>query len=113
MEEEMKVDGKNLNQTADILGKAKNIKDKNSESATKILKEYQSPFKFHSQVDISDNARMANKIKDAAQAAPDVDQQKVAKFRELIDSGKYHVNAEAIADKMVDDELSFAAATKQ
>ncbi|MCB0368089.1 MAG: flagellar biosynthesis anti-sigma factor FlgM [Bdellovibrionales bacterium] len=55
---------------------------------------------------LSDRAQEARKIKELAMSAPDVDQAKVDKFRKLIDEGKYKVDAKAVADKMVDDELS-------
>lgn len=57
-------------------------------------------------VNVSDRAQEAKRIKDLAMAAPDVDQAKVEKFRKLIDEGKYKVDAQAVADKMVDEELS-------
>ncbi len=56
-------------------------------------------------VDVSPRAQEAKKIKDIALATPDVDEAKVAKFRELIDSGNYKIDAKAIADKMVDEHL--------
>lgn len=57
-------------------------------------------------INLSDRALEAKKIKELALAAPDVDQAKVEKFRKLIDEGKYKVDAKAVADKMVDEELS-------
>ncbi len=56
-------------------------------------------------VDVSPRAQEAKKIKELAMAAPDVDEAKVAKFRQLIDDGKYKIDAKAIADKMVDEHL--------
>lgn len=60
-----------------------------------------------SKVDVSKRAQEAKKIKELAMAAPDVDQAKVEKFRKLIEDGKYKVDAKAVADKMVDDELNY------
>ena len=60
-----------------------------------------------SKVDVSNRAQEAKKIKELAMAAPDVDQAKVEKFRKLIEDGKYKVDAKAVADKMVDDELNY------
>lgn len=60
-----------------------------------------------SRVAVSSRAQEAKKIKELALAAPDVDQAKVEKFRKLIEDGKYKVDAKAVADKMVDDELNF------
>lgn len=60
-----------------------------------------------SKVAVSSRAQEAKKIKEIAMAAPDVDQAKVEKFRKLIEEGKYKVDANAVADKMVDDELNY------
>ena len=60
-------------------------------------------------VNISEKAKEMQRVKELAKQAPDVDAEKVAKFRSLIASGEYKVNAEAIADRMLDDELSLAA----
>lgn len=59
-----------------------------------------------SKVDVSTKAQEAKRIKELAKAAPDVDMEKVAKFRQMIDEGKYKVDAKAVADRLVDDELS-------
>lgn len=56
-------------------------------------------------VELSPRAQEAKKIKELAMAAPDVDEAKVAKFRKLIDEGKYNIDAKAIADRMVDEHL--------
>lgn len=56
-------------------------------------------------VDLSDRALEAKRIKELATAAPDIDMEKVEKFRKLIDEGKYKVDAQAVADKMVDDHM--------
>ncbi|UOE99917.1 flagellar biosynthesis anti-sigma factor FlgM [Bdellovibrio reynosensis] len=60
-----------------------------------------------SKVELSPRAQEAKRIKELAMSAPDVDEAKVAKFRKLIDEGKYNVDAKAIADKMVDEHLEF------
>ncbi len=56
-------------------------------------------------IDLSDRAQEAKRIQELATAAPDVDTEKVEKFRRLIDSGEYKVDAKAVADKMVDEHL--------
>lgn len=56
-------------------------------------------------VDVSSRAQDAKRIKELAMQAPDVDMEKVEKFRRLIDAGQYKVDAKAVADKMVDDHL--------
>ncbi|MBX2988561.1 MAG: flagellar biosynthesis anti-sigma factor FlgM [Bdellovibrionaceae bacterium] len=57
-------------------------------------------------VDVSDRAQEAKRIKELANARPDVDMEKVAKFRNLIESGQYKVDARAVADRMVDEAIS-------
>lgn len=56
-------------------------------------------------LDLSERAQDIRKAKELAQATPDVDMDKVEKFRKLIDEGKYKVDAKAVADRMVSDGL--------
>lgn len=57
------------------------------------------------QVQVSDRAQEAKRIQELAKSAPDIDMEKVQKFRDLVDSGKYKVDARAVADRMVDEYL--------
>ena len=57
------------------------------------------------QLDLSDRAKDIRQAKEIASAAPDIDMEKVEKFRKLIDDGKYKVDAKAVADRMVSDSL--------
>lgn len=93
------VDGAKTNRAEKAGGKAL---DKVSEESSKMdaLKDLGS-----SKVEVSPRAVEAKKIKELAMAAPDVDEAKVAKFRQLIDEGKYKVDAKAVADRMVDDHM--------
>jgi negative regulator of flagellin synthesis FlgM len=61
-----------------------------------------------SKVDLSPRAQDMKKIKEAAMAAPDINEEKVARLQKLIDNGEYKVAAKDIADKMVDEELSWS-----
>ena len=56
-------------------------------------------------LDLSERAQDIRKAKELAQATPDVDMDKVDKFRKLIDEGKYKVDAKAVADRMVNEGL--------
>ena len=56
-------------------------------------------------VDLSARAQDVQRIKELANATPDVDQAKVEKFRKLIDEGKYKVDSKAVADRLVDEHL--------
>jgi negative regulator of flagellin synthesis FlgM len=64
-----------------------------------------------SKVQVSPKAQEAKRIKELAMAAPDVDMAKVAKFRQMIDEGKYKVDAKAVAERLVDDELAMEELT--
>jgi negative regulator of flagellin synthesis FlgM len=56
-------------------------------------------------VDLSPRAQEMKKIKEAAMAAPDIDEEKVARLQKLIDKGEYKVDSKDIADKMVDEQI--------
>lgn len=60
-------------------------------------------------VELSPRVQDIKKIKEIANSAPDVDAEKVAKFKQMIAEGKYKVDAKAIADKMVDEHLKSRA----
>lgn len=57
-----------------------------------------------SKINVSDRAQAMQKAK-AIASDDSVDEAKVARFQALIDSGKYKVDAEKVADKLVDDHL--------
>ncbi|MGZ3773810.1 MAG: flagellar biosynthesis anti-sigma factor FlgM [Pseudobdellovibrionaceae bacterium] len=102
--------GQNLNLTdSGKSEKAQGLKDKNAASSIGAKEDALSSSALgdSSKVDVSSRAQDAKKIKELAMAAPDVDEVKVAKFRQLIDEGKYKVDADAIADRMVDEHLKF------
>lgn len=56
-------------------------------------------------VDLSERSQDIRQAKELAMATPDVNMEKVEKFRKLIDEGKYKVDAKAVADRMVSDSL--------
>ena len=63
------------------------------------------------EVAMSPKARDLKKIKDVAmKSSPDIDEAKVAKYQKLIDSGNYKVDAEALADRLVDEHLKMSSA---
>lgn len=59
-------------------------------------------------LDISPRAQDIKYAKELAMGSPDVDQDKVEKFRKLIDEGKYKVDAKAVADRLVDEHMFIA-----
>src|SRR6266702_510477 len=54
-------------------------------------------------VKLSERAQDMKKIRAAVDSAPDVDEAKVAKFKNLIAKGEYKVDSKKVADKMVDE----------
>ena len=55
-------------------------------------------------VQVSERAQMMQKAKDIA-SDTSIDEAKVARLQKLIDEGKYKVDANSIADKLVDEHL--------
>ncbi len=62
--------------------------------------------KDSSQVNLSNRAQALQKAKDIA-SNQSVDEAKVARLQKLIDEGKYKVDAQGVADKMVDAHMQF------
>lgn len=56
-------------------------------------------------VHVSERAQMFQKAKEIAGRPDTIDEAKVARLQKMIDDGKYNVDAEAIADRMVDEHL--------
>lgn len=56
-------------------------------------------------VELSSDSRMIQKIREAAQAAPDVRAEKVAALKKQVQAGTYRVSSEEIAGKMMKDIL--------
>lgn len=57
-------------------------------------------------VNVSERAQMMAKAKEIASQPMSVDEAKVARLQKLIDEGNYKVDADAIADRLVDEHLS-------
>jgi negative regulator of flagellin synthesis FlgM len=60
--------------------------------------------------EISGRAREMAKAKDVATTAPDVREEKIQELRRRMAEGKYKVDPNALADKIVDDHLSLPGA---
>ncbi len=58
-----------------------------------------------SNVDLSARSQEIKKAKDLATPSGSIDEAKVARLQKLIDEGKYKVDAEDIADRLVDEHL--------
>lgn len=93
------VDGKATEKT-DLGGKAKGVGALGVDS-----KNAKTEGADATKVSLSPRAQELKKVKDMVGSIDEVDEAKVAKFQQLIDAGKYKVDAEKIADKMVDEHL--------
>lgn len=82
--------------------KAKEAKEKKSAAATEIL--------GAAKTEISPKAKEAAQAKAVATSAPDVREERVAALKKQIAEGKYKIDADAIASKMVDEHLATAGA---
>lgn len=60
--------------------------------------------KSSANVNVSERAQMMQKAKDIA-SAETIDEAKVARLQKLIDEGKYKIDADKIADRLVDEHL--------
>ena len=60
-----------------------------------------------SNVNVSERAQMMKKVKELASTPPTVDETRVARLQKMIDEGRYKVDADAVADRLVDEHLSF------
>lgn len=105
----MKITHNKVGQNLNLVDGAKTERAKGDPTATPAnsAKENKlSDLGASARVEVSSRAQDARRVKELAMAAPDVDEMKVAKFRQLIDEGKYKVDAKAVADRLVDEHLS-------
>ena len=83
-----------------------------SEGAAALSKEMKStgPSKANlrdsANVNVSERAQMMQKAKDIASSPMTVDEAKVARLQKMIDDGKYKVDADSIADRLVEEHLT-------
>ena len=109
----MKINSNRINPSlAGELNKSDKLTKSNSNAGDAGKAVSQGMIDSSARVNISEKAKEMARVKELAKQAPDVDAEKVAKFRALIDRGEYKVNAEAIADRMLGDELQLAATQK-
>ena len=58
--------------------------------------------------EISERGREVAKAKTTAVSAPEVREAKIAELKSRIEAGKYKVDADAVADRMVNDHLEMS-----
>ncbi|MEW6056014.1 MAG: flagellar biosynthesis anti-sigma factor FlgM [Bdellovibrionota bacterium] len=61
--------------------------------------------KYADKVAISGRAKDAARAKEVASSAPDVDEAKVARLKAAIEGKSYNIDADKIADRLVDEHL--------
>lgn len=96
----MKVTGQNLNRTVGSTGQKLNSEKLDERS--KLTEGSQPGLKSSAKIEVSTQAQALAKARELA-GEQNIDEAKVARLQGLIDSGKYKVDARAIADKMVDE----------
>lgn len=105
----MKVTNQTQNQLQNVAAKKADKAKASAPGLDKVKSNQSDSAAGASEVAMSSRARDMQKIKEIAmKSTPDVDEAKVAKYQQLIDSGKYKVDARAVADRMVDEHLSMA-----
>jgi flagellar biosynthesis anti-sigma factor FlgM len=71
----------------------------------KAEKSDRAPIEGSSKTEISSRAKEMAQAKDVAAAAPETREEKIAALKARIAAGRYEVDNEAVADRMVDDHL--------
>lgn len=100
----MKVNNNSVNLANVDAAKSNTIKDKVSVGKQNPYAAESTAIASSSQVNVSERAQSMQKAKEIATA--DVDNEaKIARLQKMIDAGEYKVNAEAIADRLVDEHL--------
>ena len=84
--------------TGEVRGKASDRKAGKTSDAKQI--------ESNDKVELSNKGRDVAKAKSAALSAPDVNQEKVDRIKKSIASGTYSVDAEKVADRLVDEHMS-------
>lgn len=87
-------------------GKADSMKQKDSLLNGLGNSGNKAEIKDSSKLNLSDRAQMMQKAKDIASEPMGVDEARVARLQKMIDEGKYKIDADAIADRLVDEHLS-------
>jgi len=73
----------------------------NTTDQSTVSPETKVPTQVGDRVDLSPSSRMIKRIEEVALSAPDIRADKVAALRKQVESGKYQVNSEDLAGKML------------
>jgi negative regulator of flagellin synthesis FlgM len=103
----MKVSNQNANSPSAVNGSAtQKVDGKNKKSSAGASAQNEN-IGSSARVDVSERAQQMQKAKDVAMAADSIDEAKVARLQRLIDDGKYKVDSDAVADRLVDTHMAF------
>jgi negative regulator of flagellin synthesis FlgM len=91
--------------TSSVAGTPSKVEEKSRRSSASAADKNES-LMGSARVDVSDRAQQMQKAKDIA-GHSSVDEAKVARLQKMIDDGKYKVDADAVADRLVDAHMSF------
>ncbi|HMN67610.1 MAG TPA: flagellar biosynthesis anti-sigma factor FlgM [Bdellovibrionales bacterium] len=86
-------------------GKAGAPKNAQNEASLAGLGANKTDRKSSANVNLSEQAQMMSRAKEIASEPMSVDEAKVARLQKMIDEGRYKVDAQSIADKLVDEHL--------
>lgn len=100
----MKVVDKKVSGQLGGVESAKTTKADAKKTRSEIADIKQSPVNNLTKVNVSEQAQAMQKAKSIA-SKETIDEAKVARLQKLIDEGKYKVDADAVADKLVDEHL--------
>lgn len=89
---------KDASKTDALGGLGKDLKTKAPTSRGEI--------KDSANVNVSERAQMMQRAKDIASQPDGIDDAKVARLQKLIDEGKYNVDAQSIADRLVEEHMT-------
>lgn len=104
----MKISNTKIGPSTPQLDTAKTVKSGGADGAAKgkpaLGPEQRAEIKQSSSVNVSPRAQQMQRAKDIA-SADTIDEAKVARLQKMIDEGAYKVDAESIADRLVDEHM--------
>lgn len=102
----MKVSSPKVGGSLPGVDSAASTKSKAEDLAAKKAKDKKIHNSSSEKVVLSQKVMDMKKVKEMATPSNSVDEAKVARLQKLIDEGKYKVDAEAVADRLVDEHLN-------
>jgi negative regulator of flagellin synthesis FlgM len=102
--------GQNLN-TSDLQKSGKSDKAKGVKGELPDLKSEKASSagsaESATKVELSPRAQQMKRASEVMKATPDVDEAKVGRLQKMIDEGKYKMDSGAVAEKMLEEQMSW------